>query len=288
MTPGLYPGIPRTEYEALDAVNYSVLRHFRRSPAHAREYQLNGMKTTGPMELGTLVHFALLEPERFRDTCLAMPDFAAGLTDDAGQPYASPRATKKYKQRMADFQHANIDKTIVRAEDHAVCRAIGEAVAGHETAAELLGGGPVENEVGIVWEDPVTGLLCKGLVDRLTTLGGRRVLVELKTTTDAGPRAFAQSCAAFGYAIQANLYMRGLMLLGRPVFRFLHVVCETAPPFAVAVYELDLDSLDQGWRECQDYLRQYAACLRSGRWPGYSQRIEPLSLPRYALTREDP
>lgn len=285
MEPGIYPGLPRTEYERLDAVNYSVLRHFKRTPAHAREYQLNGTETTGPMELGTLIHFALLEPERFRDTTVVMPDFTVGLKDKDGNPYLSPRATKAYKQKVADFQHANIDKTIIDPADRAVCLAIGEAVAGHETAASLLDGDG-RNEVGIVWEDPETGLLCKGLIDRLTGANGRTVLVDLKSAEDAGPGSFARSCAALGYHLQLAFYGMGLVVHRRPPSRLLHVVCETVPPHAVAVYELDSAALDQGYREVRAHLNDYAACLKAGRWPGYPDRIEPLSLPRYAMTRD--
>ena len=44
--------------------------------------------------------------------------------------------------------------------------------------------------------------------------------------------------------------------------------------------------LGQGIKEFRNYLNQYAACQESGRWPGYADRIEPISIPRYALTAE--
>lgn len=51
------------EYFQLDAVNNSLLSHLKRSPAHAKEYQLNPPATTAAMVLGQLFHAVVLEPD---------------------------------------------------------------------------------------------------------------------------------------------------------------------------------------------------------------------------------
>lgn len=62
---------------------------------------------------------------------------------------------------------------------------------------------------------------------------------------------------------------------------------EKLPPFAVAVYRIDEDALEAGRRMYRRALRLWAECLDRGIWPGYSDRIESISLPAWALNQDD-
>ena len=53
------------EYFALDRASNSTLGRMRRSPAHCRHYMDNPPAPSSSMELGTLVHCLVLEPEEF-------------------------------------------------------------------------------------------------------------------------------------------------------------------------------------------------------------------------------
>ncbi|MCC7277471.1 MAG: PD-(D/E)XK nuclease-like domain-containing protein, partial [Chromatiaceae bacterium] len=59
---------------------------------------------------------------------------------------------------------------------------------------------------------------------------------------------------------------------------------EKAPPFAVGVYRLPDAALELGRRRWAEACRTYAACVESGRWPGYSETITELTLPGWALS----
>lgn len=273
--PGIFPGITRQAYDAIPAINFSTLKHCRRSPAHARHRQLNPTEPTDAQELGTLIHCALLEPERFAREYMVMPDFAADLADR----YQKPRATKEYRNRVAAFQLKYHDRRFLTADQAETCRRIGEAIAAHPTAADLLATTPALTEAAVVWVDPETGLACKALVDHL-----RGVLVtDLKTTDDASPGAFSRTVAQHGYHVQAAFYLWGLSVVGRPAERFIHVACETEAPYGVAVYELDTKALDQGLREFRVYLDCWARCARDGHWSAYPDAVIDLALPRYAI-----
>lgn len=282
-TIGIRQNVSRAEYDAIPAVNQSALKGFRRSAAHARLYLDGQHQPTADQQLGTLIHLYLLQPDVFSRDVVTMPDFTAGLTDDKGNEYANPRATKKYKALVAEFEADHEGKQVIGPADMDLLVSIGESVAGCEMAVHLLSA-PGSTEVAVVWRDERTGLLCKALMDRVVGLDGSTVVVDIKSVVDASPGAFSRDCAKYGYHIQVPYYLDGFDALAPAARRFLHVAVEKSPPFGVAVYELDEEAIIQGRVEYRAYLDQYAGCLRTGRWDGYPDRVEVLSLPRYAVS----
>lgn len=277
---GIHPNVTRAEYDAVLAVNHSRLKRMGRSPMHCRE---GGSSESDAMRLGTLVHAYILEAERFRRAHVVLPDLTVGLLNEKGESYANPKATKQYKARLSAFGQEHRGKAFVDAEDWAICERIGEAIAGHATATDILMA-EADAEVMVLWTDPATGIRCKALVDHLTRLDRRAT--DLKTTTDASPGPFARACAAFSYHSQAAWYLWGLSAVGRPAWSFAHIAVETEPPHGVAVYELDDQALDQGLRLCRAWLDRYASCDRAGRWPGYPDSVQSITLPKWAITPE--
>jgi hypothetical protein len=104
--------------------------------------------------------------------------------------------------------------------------------------------------------------------------------VDLKTTTDASPAAFARSVATFRYHVQASHYLSGL----HGAERFVFIAVEKTAPYAVAVYELDAAAMAAGDELRQRDMRMIADCRATGEWPGYSDDCQTLSLPKWALT----
>lgn len=70
---GLYPGTTREAYERIEAINFSILKHYRRSPAHARQAMLHPERPTEAMEFGSAFHLAVLEPQSFGKEVVAAP-----------------------------------------------------------------------------------------------------------------------------------------------------------------------------------------------------------------------
>jgi len=270
--PGIRQGMSRAEYEAIPAVNQSLLKHYRRSAAHARVQMLSPHEPSESQELGTAIHCAILEPSRFAEEYVVSPKF--------------DRRTTKGKQDAADFENANIGKCRIDADDYATCQGIAEAIAASDTASWMLTT-PGRQELGAVWIDPDTGLSCKALIDRITSHAGSTVVIDLKSTKDASPNAFARDVLNYGYHVQAAFYLDGLNVLGPASRRFVVIAVEKEPPYGVAVYELDDEWIDLGRDAYRDYLRKHAACLASGHWPGYSDAIIPISPPRWAKRREE-
>ena len=60
------------------------------------------------------------------------------------------------------------------------------------------------------------------------------------------------------------------------------VFVESTPPHGVRVVALDDEALQAGDNLVEQLLGLHADCERTGTWPGYADRVEALTLPRWA------
>lgn len=253
--------MPSADYHAHPAVSKSVLDKIARSPLHCRAY-LDGERTepTPAMLLGTAVHTAILEPERF---------------DAEYAVFEGDRRTTAGKQAYAEL--VSRGKSIISASDADVISSMSAAVRAHPVASALLRNGSAEQSV--FWTDPMTGLECKCRPDWWRT---DNIVVDVKTTEDASPASFAKSVAGFRYHVQAAHYQAGTQ-----AERFVFIAVEKKAPYAVAVYDLDAVSLELGEAIRRQDLAMFELCSRAGEWPGYSPDIEVLSLPPWAFPKSE-
>lgn len=272
--PGIFVGLSFDEYVQLNAVNSHILSQLASAtPAHLR-YQLlhGGQDPTPALDLGWLVHLALLEPERF-----------------AGEVVVAPkvdRRTTTGKTMWAQFEAANPGRLHIDPEEYARAAGMRDAVLANPTAAGFFQGRG-RSEVSIVWEDAATGVLCKARIDRVGFVAEWPVVGDLKTARAADRRSFEQAAYRYGYHIQAAHYLAGLQALvpipeGNPYRRFVFFVVESSPPYCTAYYEFDEAAMAQAETERQRHLRTWCRCQDSGVWPGYPDSIALASLPAWA------
>jgi len=267
MKPGIYLDLPRAEYEAIDAANYSTLKLFEQSPAHARERMLHPTEPTDAMELGTAIHTALLEPEKFATQYIAAPTF--------------DRRTAAGKAAWVEFESKHPGRNYLAPDEMEICVGIIKTIDENETARLLLRG-EGRNEVSVVWKDEESGLLCKGRIDRFTVLYSWSVVVDVKSTASAYPIEFTKQSARMGYHVQAAFYMDGLRSLAPAERRYIILAIEKDRPYGISAMELDEQAVADGRARYRTYLKQYADAKRTGIWPGYPSGITPLSLPKWA------
>lgn len=259
---GLYPGLSRAEYERIAGANASMLEHFERSAAHARQQMLHPRKPTAAMELGTAFHCAVLEPERFSR------EYVATIKVD--------RRTNEGKKAWKEFEEAHPGATVMDADDFMTVQKMRDAVWRHPIAKQLLGG-LGHNEVGVVFEHGPTGVLCKGLMDRIATFDNWTWIIDLKKTTDASRDEFRWSIKRYHYGAKAAFYLDGCSTVAPRQRRFLWIAVEDEPPYEVALYEPDEDALRAGRIKYEKWLRLYEEVVRTGVWPGYETQIVQLS-----------
>lgn len=275
LEPGIYKDISFDDYAAWAAVNATTLNGFCRTPAHVYYEMMHGGKERTPaLDLGWLVHLAVLEPIRFRDEIVIPP--------------AVDKRSRVGKAMMAEFELENEGKTLVDAESHIKIEAMAAAVLNHETANEFFVKNGGTNELSFVWTDEDSGLLCKGRADRIGSIGEWPIVGDLKTSKDASRREMEKSVYKYGYHIAAAHYLEGLQALypipsGNSYRRFVLFVVESVPPYLCAVYEIDESALAEGEVQRRKYLEKYRECVATGIWPGYSSGIDYVSLPPWAF-----
>lgn len=264
---GIHPGMAREEYCHIKAANYSTIKHFSRTPAHAREMMLHPPDPTPQMELGTATHCAVFEPSRFAEEYIVAPKV--------------DKRTKAGKEEWAAFEEANRHKSLLDLDEMDQCQGMMKQAYEHEIAKQLLSS-PGKAEVAVVWTDKRTGVRCKALLDRIILWAGWTVVLDLKTTRNAGPWEFSGQVAKLWYHEQAAFYLDGLNTIAQAERRFMWIAAESERPYCVAVYEPDQEALQAGRSAYQAHLDAYQSCRESNSWPGYPASIQPLSLPRWA------
>ena len=257
MPSGYHRDIEAGDYHASEGVSVSRLRRFAKAPAKA----LAPGPKTRPLALGSLLHCAILEPD-------ALPRrYVVTDLDRAG--------TKAWEALERD----NPGRTVIKRPEMDEALRIRDAVFRHPTAAELLAPGGRDIEGSFYWTDPELGIQRRGRADIIRH--DMRVLVDLKSTESAHPRDFGHSARTYGYDWQDPYYRDGIeATLGWRAEAFVFIALEKEPPYLAGTYELLPEDVEAGAQAVRETLARYAACERSGIWPGYSASLEYLPLPK--------
>ncbi len=262
---GVDYAMPQADYLALEDLGSGDIKRLLRSPAHYLAERDKVTEPTDAMVIGSAVHLAVLEPVRFSREVIVAPKF--------------DRRTTSGKAAAAEFDAEYADHMKLTLADFDTVRRSADAVLAHPAARALLSEGAPE--VTLRWVDATTGAPCRARFDWLRPDHGA---VDLKTTRDASPGGFPREIAQHGYHLQAAHYDAGaLAVLGQSLPYWAFVAVEKEPPFAVGVYVLDRESIDAAAARVADALGRWRASTDSGRWPAYSDLIEPITLPKWAL-----
>jgi len=252
--------ISNADYHADPAISASQLKTVMQSPYHYWSRYLDpdrvAMVPTAAMRFGSLAHCAVLEADELSKRYQLAPD----------------RRTKEGKAAVAEMAAAGIEA--VSEADMVLAVNMAVAVHGHPTAGALLQSGQAEQSFW--WDDVSTGLRCKCRPDWLSADGA--TIVDLKTCQDASPAGFAKSVAQWSYQVQSAHYLCGTLAK-----RFIFVAVEKTAPYAIGVYELDTEALIHGSIARHNALQRIQDCRAINEWPGYTDGIQTLQLPGWAL-----
>lgn len=251
------------DYHKHSAVGSSTLVRARKSWAHAKQ----PFEKTDALDLGSALHTLVGEPKLFKEKFARVPD---GMVRNA--------AHAKYQAFLAE----NVGKTILTGNQWDSLDGMLNALLSHKLALGLLTGG--KDEISFFWKDQDSGVACKCRPDKLRA---NDVIVDLKTAADASPSAFQKSLTDYGRHISTAFYLDGVsQVTGRKHDNFVHLVIEKEPPYGIAVYALDDESIEQGRREYKKLLNQYAFCQKLEHFPSYPEEVQTISLRPWEFTYE--
>lgn len=152
---------------------------------------------------------------------------------------------------------------------------------------DLFMGEPFQPEVVIIWQiETRAGLIwCRAMIDAWCP--SLMLAVDLKSTTDASPKAATKRMVDGGYDTQAAWYSRGLgHVLGKPgEVRFATLFCEKEAPHASHAVEIDEAWRSSSWDLCEEAADLFARCLKAKQWPGYPRDPQLLNPPDWLISQ---
>jgi len=263
--PMLVLNMPNDIYHAWpDSISKSSLDLIARSPAHYAYREPR--ESTRNMEIGTAIHTALLEPERFRADYVLLRDVA-------------DRRSSAYKEATKAHPASNV----LTGSEADLVSGMQEAVyANPQARLALTQEGCTEASLFV--NDPETGVLVRVRFDLLTESGEA---YDLKKCQDARPDVFSRSIYNYGYHIQSAFYQDVYeWATGKPLACFKIIAVEERLPHSVMVYRLDDTAIAEGRREYREALNLYATCVESGEWPSYEcAEDELIGLPEWVVRK---
>lgn len=266
MTPGFIESLPASEYFALDALNFSTLKHMERSPLAYLFNRDTPPPPTPPMILGGHSHTAILEPDMYK--------FAV---------YEGKRDSRVHAYQ--DFCEANRGKILLSVKEEGYIRGMVEAVHANPVARKYLRFG--KKELTIVWRDPSFRRDFKARIDNFVEIEDEPVLVSLKTTVDCRDFKFAGQYAQMAYHAQDALYQNGFYQLACELPRMVTIAVEKKPPHETAVYRIPNDALRMGQQLISKWAVKLAECEKANTWPAAVEGEQELSLPSWAIPSGD-
>ena len=243
-------------YHASAPLSKSRLWEMRKTPQYFRWFEEHRAEipVTDAMVMGSAFHKLVLEPDGFA------AEFAICPTVD--------RRTKAGKEAWAAFQTDAGGKTVLMEWMYAQVSAMAEAVKAHPMAHFLTTDGEVETS--IYYKDDLTGIECKVRPDIFKRVGGKRIIVDLKSCVSAATEDFRRQAINMGYDMQAAMYREGVKAETGEECDFVFVAVEKDPPYLINVIQCDELLIKHGYDLYREYLGMYKECSESGNWYGYN------------------
>lgn len=269
---GLVLGMSEDEYHGGPEFSSSAAKEILKTPAHYKHVYLDGNREKKKAwDIGTAVHSKVLGVGA--DTVTCPPELLAS------NGAMSTKAAKDWKAE----QEAS-GKIVVTETDMAKITGMTEAVLAHTLAKAWLEL-PGNAEASMFAPDPETGLMLRCRFDRLPD--DERASIDLKTTLDASPDGFARRAHDLGYHVSRAHYLHTAELAGHPRQEMVFITVENKAPYLVAVYQLSQPFAERGERRAAHARRLLKHCQETNTWPGYSEWLEFLDEPAYAMYRDE-
>lgn len=261
------------DYLFAHGMSSSGLKRFAQSPAHYKQYIDHPEEPTRDQKVGTILHYAVFEPDLFAGSHYVKP-----------LDYVNKKNEKKKWRANAtecdEWLKAHTDRLVISKDELDSITGMRNSIYRHPAAKLALSAG--KSEMSCFCEDMETGLQLKARLDR----HNGNALIDLKKCQDASKQGFPRTIANFGYDLQSAVHLQVAQQIGLPVEYFCFIAVEENPPYAVGVYQLNETSLSAARGKVRRLMSQYASCSALDEWPAYSNNIEYIDLPGWALTTE--
>jgi hypothetical protein len=253
--PGIYPNISNEEYHSSNGISNSGIKLLLQCPKKYWYEYLSGKaekEDKSHFVIGSALHTLILEPHLFSKNFFIMEK-------------VNKRTNEGKEKYQAALENAK-GRKIITTEEFEKIQAMVDSVKS-EPLHKRIGKGHIEHS--LAWD--YDGVLLRNRPDFYND----DLIVDIKTTF------------SYGYHRQAAMAIDGLFeLTGKKRELFLLIVVEKTAPYLAAFYALEELDIEQGRREYQKAAALYKECVAKNYWPGYSNKVESIGLPRWAKDKE--
>lgn len=267
---GFYHDMDFDSYRAIPALNGSSIIHMRRSPMKYRWELDHPTPPTPEMELGTITHKLILEPEK-----------VGSLAVWGEEQDQKVRRGKVWN----DFCAVHRDEIILTKSELEAVMGMQRGALSHVPIRKYADA-PGATEVSMFWRHPHTKRRHKARIDKIVE-ATIPILVDLKTTRDARPFRFGPQAYSLGYVVKMANYWNGYRILTgvEPEVKLLAI--EKTPPYESVVYNVPRDLLILGLEELDNLIWTLDDCEKENRWPPAEVEELNLCLPPWANAESD-
>lgn len=246
-------------YRAAPGVNYSTLKHLRKSPLHYKHAVDNPEDSGQDYAMLRHIHALVLEPMTAHEQSVVWD----GRRDARNKDYAA-------------FLAANAGKNILNPTEAAQAERIAAAYNNNAVLRWLLASSGTYCETPWMWHQVVgdAKLLLKGRPDIIHYSPDHGLIVaDLKTCGDTDARLVASMARKYGWLLQlahytclaADLYQVDPRAV--PI-RWMTIAAEDKAPWDATCIEWDNATKAGALAEHQRLLEVLVDCQATGRWPG--------------------
>lgn len=300
--PGWYPDLSNEDYHGSFGFSSSSLKVLtEKTMSHLLYQQSQPNEQTTAMLKGNVLHTLVLEPEMFdKEYAIRPPELKRPTMAQLNAKKPSDKSLVQIESWNA-WQKELGDRTEITQEIYDHGSAMAKKVREHPNLETLLDSKIISEESVFYWYNPEDWdnekdyrIMCKIRPDLI--FPGNDIIFDLKSSVSAAETDFARQCKKLGYHISAGMYLDGanrdigfLRHCGVMAFmKFAWIVVENEPPYEVAIYECDKESLQEGmeiYHRTVRLVHQY----KMSKWKGYGvfdgevfqPEIRVLKLPTY-------
>ena len=289
---GIYFDVPAETYHAAPGFSHSMSKLMNPPARLKADMDADDETETDNVALimGTLVHAAILEPEKPLPKLVMKPEDPNFYRTNVGKQWRSE-------------QH-KLGKIILKVEELAAVNAMVDSIKAHATCKRIFATG--RSEVSIFERTSVMlnhatnetqEILLKARMDWLPE---GNALVDIKTVLGGGaePDEFQKILTQRRYWTQATWYLdrwnscfarfiegKEYQPYCQPKENFVFIAVEKVPPYLVNTFYIDEETLNLGRRQNARDIESFARCVKSGTWPGYSGDIKKIGLASWERNR---
>lgn len=245
-----------------------------RSPRHAwlQSPKLNPTRKSvhrKTFDIGRAAHRAILG---CGDDYVTIPDNLL-----ASNGAASTAAAKAF---IADARER--DLTPLKADEVAQIEAM-KLVADARLADHGVNLDPDRSELCAIAQ--IDGIWCRAMFDNVPS-DPSVPIYDFKTCEDASPEACLRAILNYGYDIQAEHYRAVWKAATGEDRNFVFIFQEKSEPHEVTLVRLSGSFEAMAKRRATRARMMWAACMKSGEWPGYPTGLHEVDAPSWLIERE--